>query len=315
MTKNLTILKNKLYSYGLSPVEVEILLCFSQHDLIQASKVSSELPSANRLKGPRIYQHLKNLLKKGWLKLAGTNPLKYRLSDPNEIRSLLETVISKSQQHLELQKNNYYEVISTFDDLHQDLLGNQKKTVEALILPSQTLSWFTSIIHSTHENTPMTYFNGEYNAIIVLNNDNVQFRLNAVEFQLINGGSPLYAGIIICEIDPISKNANILEFVHKYNVNGLKFKYKLESKGYAENKARTLSQYQFSEVSPNEKSQNEKSPSYSTDFNFHIDQIQKTGLIQTSQLSAANNNSGLKILTFWIEDPQMNPWIRHFWRN
>ncbi|MHA1673268.1 MAG: hypothetical protein ACTSYI_06545 [Promethearchaeota archaeon] len=310
MPKNLNILKNKLYSYGLSPLEVEILICFSQHELIQANKVSYKLPPANRLKGPRIYYHLKQLSQKGWLQLVGNNPLKYRLSDPNEIRSLLETTISESQQQWEIQKNNYYEVISSFDDLHQDLLGNQKKTVEALILPSQALLWFTSIIHSTHETTPMTYFNGEFNAIIVLNKDNVQFRLNAVEFQWVNGSFPLYAGITICEIDPISENANILEFVHRYNVNGLKFKYKLESKGYAENKARKLAQYQFSDVS-----QNEKSSSFSTDFNFHINQIKKTGLIQTRQLSAANSNNGLKILTFWIEDPQMNQWIQHFWQN
>ena len=179
----------------------------------------------------------------------------------------------------------------------------------------------------------MIFFSGEYNAIIVLNKENVQFRLNAVEFQWINGSSPLYAGITICEIDPVSERTDILEFIHNYNVNGLKFKYKLESKGYAENKARKFSQYQFSEIiDPSvplntsrisetagqvatKGPQNEKIPAISTAFDFHVNLIKKSGLIQTRQLSAANDTKGLEILTFWVEDPSMIPWIEYYWEN
>ncbi|MHA1522074.1 MAG: hypothetical protein ACTSRK_18005 [Promethearchaeota archaeon] len=309
MTKNFDIFKKRLHSYGLSPIEIEILLCFAQNNLIQASKISSFLPPSHRLKGPRIYDHLKQLSQKGWLHPAGTKPLMYRFADPTEIRIILESLISKAQLNLEKQKNNYYEVISSFDELHENILGNRKKTSEALMLPSQVNSSFKSIIISTHENTPISFFNGEYNAIIVLNNDDVQFRLNAAEFHWINGSS-LYAGIIICEIDPASKRADILEFIHDYNVNGLKFKYKLESKGYVENKARKITKYDFSDAYPNE-----KPLTINTAFTFHIDQTKKTGLLQTRQLSAANGNNGLKIITFWTEDPQMNPWIELFWRN
>ena len=257
----------------------------------------------------------------------------YRFADPTEIRSILESIIQKSQQQVEKQKNNYYDVISTFDDFHQEFLGNQKKNSEVLTLPSQVLSSFKSLICSIHDNTPMTFFSGEYNAIIVLNKENVQFRLNAVEFQWINGSSPLYAGITICEIDPVSERADILEFIHNYNVNGLKFKYKLESKGYAENKARKFSQYQFSEIIDSsalvktsrisetaskvatKSPQNEKILVISTAFDFHVNLLKKSGVIQTRQLSAADDTKGLEILTFWVEDPSMVPWIEYYWEN
>ena len=52
MSMNLNILKKKLHSYRLSPIEVEILLCFAQYNLLQANKVSNLLPAVHRVKGP-----------------------------------------------------------------------------------------------------------------------------------------------------------------------------------------------------------------------------------------------------------------------
>ena len=102
----------------------------------------------------------------------------------------------------------------------------------------------------------------------------------------------LFGGIILCSIESKDFSQDLLEEIHTYNSNGLKFMYKLESKGYMENKNRGLSDFSFSDSI-----ENIEKKEMHTNFSLKTSNFSSKGVVETTVYS----ENPLIIGSLWAE--------------
>lgn len=299
-------LRTNLHYFDLDSLEMEFLLCFIKSESIEAKNISSLLPPPFRQKGPNLYRILKRLASKGFIEKIGENPLKYRLVEINTIKKLLEKKILYTQKKLENQKNNYYSIITTITQFQELEKSHQNAELELKNVPTSVNPYIRQEIFDLEANSPLHYENGEFNVIISLNKEMVQFHLNSVQFHYQNGDFLLYGGFIDSDIDEITEKEDILTFIHQYHVNGLVFKYKLERKGYIENRKRSISKPII--ASPNDEiyvsrhNTDENNLVIQTKFLITIDKVKHEGIIASYILHPNQKTLPIIVRTIWAEN-------------
>ncbi|MHA1775278.1 MAG: hypothetical protein ACTSWC_00805 [Promethearchaeota archaeon] len=246
----LSKLHQKLQHFFPHPLDVEIIFYLLQHGIMSVKNLQHHIFPNQNSKKPQLYRRLKNLKKQGWIIQIGTHPLKYTIIDKNLFREMLNSEIEQTVSHLQAQKSSFYDIVTIIDAINAENKGDSSKNVLYHSIPSHASNFAVKLIDKIQKSSNLQIFNGEYGITITINNEQRQFRLTALEFIKEQDPYPLFGGIFLAEVHPESRQDQIIQFLHQYHINGIKFRYKLERKGYIEEKTRNLSQYQIMKQDP-----------------------------------------------------------------
>lgn len=307
-------LHKKLGYFFENAVDVEIIQQLMQHPYLTPRELQKHLNNKQKSVSPYLYRRLKILSNQGWITAVGTHPLKYALIDEKIFREKLNGEIEKSISHLEAQKNSYYDIVTILDAIQSEVTGKSPNKFSYHTIPPQASESARTFIESIQNNSRMQIFNGEYGITIALNNERRQFRLTSLEFIQETGDFPLFGGIFISEVHPESNLERILDFLQEYHINALKFRYKLESKGYLEEKIRKLSQYSFLNLEnatlfPELEIMQSKMEKAENILEISLSNHNFTGLIvsfpNNMTKNSAEDNSGPCFITVWGENQEI----------
>ena len=167
--------------------------------------------------------------------------------------------------------------------------------IQDLKIPENSPEFIKKFLKKISNNHTLTPFKSEINIVILLKTKNIAFSLNSLEIEMKSQKQTHFGGIIFCSIESKDFSENLLEEIHLYNSNGLKFMYKLESKGYMENKNRGLSDFSFSDSIMNI----EKKEMH-TNFSLKTTNFSSKGIVETSMYS----ENPLIIGSLWAENDE-----------
>jgi len=240
--------ENKLLLFGLNQFKIKIiyfLLKRKEKNAIIISKNIGRYPILNFF---RILKELKELESKGWIESRVISYINYySVVDKKNFQKKLDKLISNSSEKLEKQKESYYSLLDIVKKFEKHHKKNEKdlKTFQEFKVPEHTPEFIKSFLNKISKNHTLTPFKSEINIVVQLKGDDLAFVLNSLEIEMKNQKKTFFGGIIFCSIESKEFSYELLEDIHTYNSNSLKFMYKLESKGYMENKNRGLSDFSF----------------------------------------------------------------------
>ena len=295
--------EKKLLNFGLNQIKSNIF-----YFLLQGEKKTFEIcrnfspqTLANFF---RILKKLKYLENEGWVKSRVKLFIKYySIIDKKTFQNKLDSIISYSRENLQKQKKTYYsllDIIKKFEKRHKKD-KQEIEPIQDLKIPENSPEFIKNFLKKISENHTLTPFKSEINIVIQLKKENLEFILNSLEIEMKNKKKTLFGGFLFCSIEFKEFSQNLLERIHTYNSNGLKFMYKLETKGYMENKTRGLSDFSFSDPIVNiEKKQMQ------TNFSLKTTNFSTKGVIETKLYS----ENPLIIGSLWSENYEFLEIIR-----
>ncbi|WP_457558187.1 hypothetical protein [Candidatus Harpocratesius sp.] len=239
-------LHQKLGAFFSNPYDLEIIFQLIQNKIATVKDLQKWIFPQVKSNNPQIYRRLKKLSQKGWIIPVGIKPLTYGISEQKIFRELLNKEIEQTQNHLQTQKENYYDIVTILDAAQSSTKEESSKKVYYHIIPKNVSPIIKQLIANVHNSTKLSIFNGEYDITIALNQERRQFKLNSVEFITVENQKVLFGGFILVKVHAESNMEKLIHFLHDYHVNGLQFRYKLEKKGYLKKNARSLIEYKFS---------------------------------------------------------------------
>jgi hypothetical protein len=279
----------KLAPFNLLPLEIDILGVVLQHGLSDSKGILSELPPEMR-KGPRIYQALKKLVQKGWLKKFEGKPAKYALGSKNEIQKIIDTAIAQTQAIFQAMTANQYELLDIISSSETKTLGNviEKSMKIHPKMPASVSKWIQELLNKEG----WTLLATEGSRKIALSKEGINFNLSSAEFEVSFKNRSEYGGLFIIDFDGEEVSQENIDRIHQYNVDALNFAYKMEKKGYSETKKRELASYT---VSAPEKDL--KIKGLSSAIEIKAGNFNSAGKVGTILLDASKKN----IITVWGE--------------
>ncbi|MCF2140875.1 MAG: hypothetical protein K9W44_12535 [Candidatus Lokiarchaeota archaeon] len=309
-------LHQKLRSFFQNTLELELIYIFVQNGVVAAKDFQKMLPEKKRFGNPRIYQCLKKLANDGWITQIGVRPLTYAISDNETFRHLLNNEIILTQEHLESQKKNYYDIVTILDKLQSEIGQKSPENSSLPSIPANVSSLISNMIKKIHKFSKLKIFNGEYNITIALNTEKRQFHLNSVEFiSEKEEDQVLFGGFFTVKLHPESNMENLIQFIHKYHLESLEFRYKLEKKGYIDGKFRKLENYRFLDdfhldsISNNENNISKSFQRITSAFQIFISSQKFLGKITTISFIPQKFNKNIKesseLITIWGESKEI----------
>ncbi len=289
--------ENKLLQFGLNQTKSNII-----YYLLQGEKRTYEICGNINLNPIkyffRILKELKSLENEGWIQSKIKSSIKYySVIDKKTFQKKLDSIITYSRKNLQDQKETFYsllDIIKKFEKQHKkDKV--EIEPIQEFKIPDHTLDFIKNFLKIISKNHSLTPFKSEINIVILLKTKNIAFSLNSLEIEMKNKKQTLFGGFIFCSIESKDFSQNLLKEIHTYNSNGLKFMYKLEAKGYMENKTRGLSDFSFSDSITNI----EKKEMY-TNFSFKTSNFSSKGIVETSMYS----ENPLIIGSLWAENEE-----------
>ena len=290
--------ENKLLKFGLNQFEVEIIYFLLEGKLRNAFNINNNIRVYPILNIVFIFRALSSLEKEGWIRSKKHTFLKYYyFIDKKTFQNKLDSIISKSRDVYQNQKDSYYSIldlVKKFEKQNKLKKPSEKvlKQISIFEVSENSPEFIKKFMKKISKYPNLLPFKSEINMVIYLKQNNIRFFLNSLEIEMKKGNQQLYGGFFFCSIDEKEFSQSILEEIHTYNSNGLKFLHKLESKGYIENKTRGITDFSYSESKINiEKKQ------IKTNFSIKILDNPVEGIIETSTYS----ENPLIIGTLWAE--------------
>ena len=243
--------EKKLLNFDLNRIKSKIIYFLLHRDeksVIEISKNVGRYPILNFF---NILKEVKYLENNGWVKSRVISYIKYySMIDKKTFQNKLDSIISNSSEKLQEQKESCYtllDIIKKSEEKNKKIIANKKdlKPIQDFKIPEQTPNFIKNFLNKIAKNQTLTPFKSEINIVILLKTKNIAFSLNSLEIEMKSQKQTLYGGFIFCSIESKKFSQDLLEEIHTYNSNGLKFMYKLETKGYMENKIRGLSDFSF----------------------------------------------------------------------
>ena len=233
------LLVEKLVTFGLSPLETEILAILGEKSPRTLPDIQKHIPSTLKVGRFRLRKYLKMLQGNSWISKTKASPNIYSIVAKKQIQKNLEAIITISQLKFQKQKKHYRSIIKLFQNFQTPAPSIRSK----ITIPQKSPIFLRSLIEKIAPIDNLTLIKIEINMVIALRRENIFFRLNAVEFEYQRDGQAYNCGIIFCMVDDPALLPTTIAKIHQYNANGLKFSYKLEAKGYSDRKVRELSDY------------------------------------------------------------------------
>ena len=233
------LLMEKLAAFGFSPLETEILAVLGEKTPQTIAEIQKKLMPSNYFGRYRLRKCLKKLHKDAWISITKGNPTRYSLALKPQLQKNLNAIITEAQITFQTQKKYYRSILKLFQNLSAPTSSIQSK----ISIPQSSPAFLRTFIDEVAKLQNLTLIKMEVNMVIALRKENVFFRLNSVEFEYQQDDHSYYCGVIFCMVDDPELLAQTISKIHQYNANGLKFSYKLESKGYSDRKARSPSEY------------------------------------------------------------------------
>jgi len=287
--------ENKLLEFDLNQIKIKII-----HFLLQKKENSAIAISTNIGKFPilnffRILKELKCLENEGWIRNKVISYIKYySVVEKKNFQNTLDKIISNSSEKLEKQKEVYYSLLDIVKKFEKQIKKEIKvpEPSQDFKIPEHTPEFIKNFLNKISKNETLTPFKSEINIVVQLKRDGLDFVLNSLEIEMKSQKETFFGGFIFCSIESKEFSQDILEKLHTYNSNSLKFMYKLENKGYIENKTRDLSDFSFSEHIVNDVKKEMK-----TNFSLKTSYFSTEGVIESKIYS----ENPIVIGSLWAE--------------
>ncbi|MHA1584178.1 MAG: helix-turn-helix domain-containing protein [Promethearchaeota archaeon] len=298
--KKISLLR-KLSAFQLTNFEQELLLVLFERGALKVSEILKYIPKPFPQRGPFVYRTLKELSNKKWIQAIQESPKIYALNSKKQIGKIMDDIIDFNLKLIEEQRHAYHEIVESVENAQKHGRVTSNETVE---LPKNTQPFFKSFIHSIIHHSSLHLFKTECNMIISLQKIFLTFKLNAVEFELIVKNIPHYGGVVFNIFEPGFMKSDALPKIHKYNVNGLNFAYKMEKKGYNDQKlkVRKIINYKLKIIENIEESK--PKDIYTSPFQAEIEspkKIEINGSIITTLMKQNRNG----IYSYWGENKEI----------
>ncbi len=286
--------EKKLLKFGPNQIKCNIIYFLLQGEK-KTYEICKKMKQHSKVSFFRIVKELDSLENEGWVRSRIKHFNKYySVIDKKSFQNKLDSIISYSRENLQKQKETYYsllDIIKKFKKQHKkDKL--EIEPIQDLKLPENTPEFIKNFLKKISKNHTLTPFKSEINIVILLKTKNIAFSLNSLEIEMKSQKKTLFGGIIICSIESKDFSQDLLKEIHTYNSNGLKFMYKLESKGYMENKNRGLSDFSFSDSI-----ENIEKKEMHTNFSLKTSNFSSKGVVETTVYS----ENPLIIGSLWAE--------------
>nr|WP_212590819.1 winged helix-turn-helix domain-containing protein [Candidatus Prometheoarchaeum syntrophicum] len=291
-----------MLNFDIDQIKSEIiyfLLLRDEKTTFEIAKYLGKYPIINFF---RILKVVKNLENNGWIKSKVISYRKhYSVIDKKTFQNKLDSIISKSSDKTQEQKESCYsllDIVKKYErtkkkkkkEKKEDLKENQ---IQDFKIPEHTPDFIKNFINKISKISNLNPFKSEINIVVMLKTKNIAFSLNSLEIEMKDQKQTLYGGIIFCSIESKEFSLELFKEIHTYNSNGLKFMYKLETKGYMENKVRGLSDFSFEDQILNQEQKGIR-----TNFSLKTTNFSTNGVVETALYS----ESPLIIGSIWAEN-------------
>jgi hypothetical protein len=287
--------ENKLQEFDLNQFRIKIIYYLLNGKEKSAIAISNNIGKFPILNFFKILNELKFLKKEGWIRSRIISYIKYySVVDKKSFQDKLDKLISNSSEKLEKQKEYYYSLLDTVKKFEKLTKKDVKdpKSLPDFKIPEHAPEYIKNFLNKISKNHTLTPFKSEINIVVQLKREGLDFVLNSLEIEMKNQKNLFFGGIIFCSIESKEFSLELLEKLHIYNSNSLKFMYKLENKGYIENKTRELSDFSFSDhilyVDKNE---------FKTNFSLNSSNFSAEGVVESKIYS----ENPLIIGSLWAE--------------
>jgi predicted transcriptional regulator len=285
--------KSGLAHFNLSRVEIAILAeIMMSNGIIRAELQKS--PSLRRWKS-QIPAILKKLEKSGWITSEKGDKPKFRLVSKSDFQKVLESIVNRTQEVLMTQKNAVYDLVNTvksYSGPSSGQSGNDSGFKIHAKTPDFIKTWITQLLQA---NPGWGVFKSEGLMAVSLTKENISFKLSSAEFEAKEGGKSSFGGVFFVECEDKDSRNQLIERIHQYNEDALKFGYKMERKGYVEGKSRGLVDCEMNSSQSVEKGK-------ITTYTCKLEpETSITGKIITSALTARDTYT----LTIWAENEEI----------
>ena len=287
--------ENKLLEFDLNQFKIKIIYFLLNGKEKSAIAISTNIGKFPILNFFRILKELKYLENEGWIRSRVISYIKYySVVEKKNFQNNLDKIISNSSEKLEKQKEVYYSLLDIVKNFEKPTKKDIKvpEPLQDFKIPEHTPEFIKNFLNKISNNKSLTPFKSEINIVVQLKRDNLEFILNSLEIEMKSQKNMFFGGFIFCSIESKEYSEEILEKLHIYNSNSLKFMYKLESKGYIENKTRDLSDFSFSDqIAYFEKEE------IKTNFSLKVSNFSTEGVVESKLYS----ENPLIIGSFWAE--------------
>jgi hypothetical protein len=270
-------------------------------NLQEIQKEISNLLTTNESK---LTEQINDLIIKKMVIKLPVSPEKFLLNTKKPIQERLDSIIHDSQQQLDLQKTNYYPILTTIQEIQE--LGKQKTNLRsqksAKLSSEISVEFIREWITELSEKHPIDIINIEKNIISILRDEYLNFRLTTVEFQYTPKNISYYGMIIFCEFENLADHKDYFKKIHLYHVDGIKFRYKLEQGQYFKEKQRSLQSFRV--VGPNLELSTE-SNEFLTKFEVVFPQTEVLGTLISKNTPLKKNY----VCSIFSENEQLLTWF------
>jgi len=287
--------ENKLLEFDLNQFKIKIIYFLLNGKEKSAIAINTNIGKFPILNFFRILKELKYLENEGWIRSRVISYIKYySVVEKKNFQNNLDKIISNSSEKLEKQKEAYYsllDIVKKFEKTNKKDIKDPEP-LQDFKIPEHTPEFIKNFLNKISNNKSLTPFKSEINIVVQLKRDNLEFVLNSLEIEMKSQKNMFFGGFIFCSIESKEYSEELLEKLHIYNSNSLKFMYKLESKGYIENKTRNLSDFSFSDQIANFEKEEIK-----TNFSLKVSNFSTEGVVESKLYS----ENPLIIGSFWAE--------------
>jgi sugar-specific transcriptional regulator TrmB len=309
-------IRHSLSVFSFSPAETEVIL----HLLKNKTATSTQFRTCaglNRL-GPQLYNVLKRMTNAGWIEETEDKPKIYSLAESNNLQKKLDEIILVTQNRMTEQKNCYYNLVSilktsgkvsTFAESGK-IKGKSKAKIDDQILIEHPFveisekfpSFIRTFASAFYAKKYWQIIKSEPNMGMVLNSENVTFKLSSIEWKTDETATAGYCGICFYEVENNEKRDQLMKRIHIYTLETLTFNYKMEKKGFHEKRQRKINDFS---IVPTE-SNDPLGGIIHIDFEFG----KRDGLVQTLLLPKDN-----WLYSVWAENVSVFDQIIEFIKN
>ena len=287
--------ENKLLDFDLNQFKIKIIYFLLNEKEKSAIAISNNIGKYPILNFFRILKDLKFLENEGWIRSRVISYIKYySVVDKKNFQIKLDEIISNSSEKLEKQKESYYSLLEIVKKFEKPIKKDIKvpEPLQDFKIPEHTPEFIKKFLNKISKTQTLTPFKSEINIVVQLKRDNLDFVLNSLEIEMKSQENTFFGGFIFCSIESKEHSEDLLEKIHIYNSNSLKFMYKLESKEYIENKTRDLSNFSFSDQIANFEKREMK-----TNFSLKTSKFSTEGVVESKLYS----ENPIVIGSLWAE--------------
>ena len=294
--------EKKILIFDLNQIKSEIIYFLLHRDMESVFEISKNISKYPIINFFGILKEVKSLENDGWIKSRVISYIKhYSVIDKKTFQKKLDSTISKSREKLQVQKESCYTILDIVKKSERRKKKQKKENKKELKefqeqdfkISDQSPEFIKDFLKKISKIPTLTPFKSEINIVVMLKTKNITFSLNSLEIEMNSQKKTLYGGIIFCSIESKEFSVELFEEIHTYNSNGLKFMYKLETKGYMDNKIRGLSDFSFEE-----QILNIEKMGIQTNFSLKTPNFSTNGVVETALYS----ENPLIIGSIWAEN-------------